>query len=367
MAQKLFLSALFALAAWTPAWPAKEAKTAKLRIGIIAPLTGPLAEFGRAVQNGIKLASNDGSLSRCEFQYEDSGNESRKAISAFTKLTDHGRVNLIYNWGTVTTEALAPIAERRRMPLVAWTADPEMTKGKHFVVRFTNSAADYGKVLARHLHSLGKRKIALVLSETQYLEAMHKGLRAALYPNQSLDIIATFNPSDQDFHSIITRMRSKDYDALGVFLVTGQVAQFYRQLEEQRLKIPTFGTDFFESSTEISNAGPAMDGAFYSNNAVDPSFHKQYLTTFGNDSQVTHAGNAYDFSRMSCESLTDGRYGSEELIEKLKQVRRRGVLGTFAYVRSESADQFFAFPIMIKTIRGQEIQKQEKAGSSYYE
>ncbi len=82
-------------------------------------------------------------------------------------------------------------------------------------------------------------------------------------------------------------------EALGVYLLSGQVGAFYRELSKQGVLVHTFGTDVFESRAEIQAAGRAMQGAVYPNLRVPEDFRERYRSTFAKDSQISYAYNAY--------------------------------------------------------------------------
>ena len=51
-------------------------------------------------------------FSKIKFYFEDSQWVAISAVSSFTKLTQADQVDIVYNWGNPTTEALAPIARK---------------------------------------------------------------------------------------------------------------------------------------------------------------------------------------------------------------------------------------------------------------
>lgn len=90
------------------------------RAGVIVPLSGPVAEYGTAISNGIALAQETRPevFSKCEFTVEDSAYKTTQALSALQKLQTTNKVNLVYVFGGPMGEALAPLAESKRMPLI---------------------------------------------------------------------------------------------------------------------------------------------------------------------------------------------------------------------------------------------------------
>ncbi len=72
------------------------------RTGVIIPLTGPLAEYGGAISNGITLAreTRPELFSSCEFTIEDSAYKTTQALSAFHNAADYrqGKSGIRFWW-----------------------------------------------------------------------------------------------------------------------------------------------------------------------------------------------------------------------------------------------------------------------------
>jgi branched-chain amino acid transport system substrate-binding protein len=326
--------------------------TAPLKVGIIAPLSGPLAEYGQALQNGIDLAKADSPAiaTNCNFAFEDSKYDPKTAVSSLQRLASD-KFTVIYNWGGPTSSAVAPLAERLNVAMFVLSMDPRVSKGSSRVIRFANSGAEYGEQLAEALKTAGLRRVGIVRAENDYLNDVLGGLKRRAKPELEVEEIASYLPSDSDFRSSITKVRAAKLDAIGVFLISGQVSVFYRQLNEQNLKIPTFGTDFFESTSEVQAAGVSIEGAIFANNAVDSDFKSVYKGRFGNDYQITSAANGYDFATLLCRDLPSKNPGlsANDVLVHLKSVSSKGKLGPYSY-RNEEGDKYIAFPIVIRKI-----------------
>lgn len=340
---------------------ADEASTGSFSVGLLLPLTGPLAEYGVAVQNGIAMAKEAApeKFKHCAFHAEDHAYLPKNAVSQFQKLRGVDRVHLIYGWGGPPSEAVAPLAEKFRIPAVFWSADPKISENRKFVLRFTNRGSEYGQPLAKALAAAGAKRLGIVRAENQYLNIILAGLKESLSEGQTLDIIDSYEPSASDFRSSVSKLRGDRFDAVGVFLISGQVSQFYRQAVEQKLIFKSFGTDFFESQTEVKNANGGMNGAIYANNDVSPAFRSAYEKKFGNDLQIGHAGNGYDFANLVCDlfaSAPDTGRTPDAILTSLANVRgAHGVLGDFSFVEAPGGDKYFRFPVVMKKIAGLKI------------
>jgi branched-chain amino acid transport system substrate-binding protein len=329
----------------------------QIKIGVSAPLTGDLAEYGTAVRNGIELAVSEDSSSfkSLQFIFEDNQYEGSKAVSAFQKLTNVDAVKVIYNWGEPTLHSIAPIAERAKVPVVAMSLDPVPAMGKTYIIRSINYSEQYAVKLLGYLRIKGFKKIAIINTEDPFLNSMIAGLKKHLSQDESLEVVATVNPEDQDFKSQIARLKTRKFDVVGVYLFTGQVSQFYRQARALDFKTPTFGTDFFESKTEISQAQGGLDGAFYPNIDVPKNFAADYLKRYGNDAQIAYAYNAYSFAKVSAALLQNaGNKLTSIEIMKLYQSPPKN-LG-FSFADTKDGGRFYDFPIVIKQIKGNEIE-----------
>ncbi len=334
-------------------------ESAPLKVGAILPLTGPVSEYGIAFQNGIDLARRDSEeiSKNCSFIVEDSKYDSKTAVSAFQKLSTVDKAPVIYNWGGPPSEAIAPLADRNNIAVFVWSADPRVSEGRSQVIRFSNSGADYGETLAKYLRARGYHNLGIVKTENQYIQAILDGFEAAA-ETLKIEVIDTYQPGDQDFRATVTKIKKKKFDAIGIFLLSGQVAQFANQLRSQAVQIPVFGTDFFESMTEVKQSHGALIGAVFANNEVVPAFRGAYIQRFKNDLQINHAANGYDFANFLCREL-GAKVKSLSPLEIIKLAGNtsqfEGQQGPAVFTTSARGDKYFRFPVVMRRIESSRI------------
>lgn len=116
---------------------AAESNNSKPKIGVLLPLSGELAPYGRAAQNGIELAKKEqpNLLSSVDFVVEDFGYDNKLAVAAYHKLIALDKVSTIYIWGYGPSQALVPVAEQDKFPLIACSAEPTVSQNKKYVIR----------------------------------------------------------------------------------------------------------------------------------------------------------------------------------------------------------------------------------------
>ena len=106
---------------------------------------------------------------------------------------------------------------------------------------------------------------------------------------------------------------------MGIFLLSGQVAQLYRELERTGYSGLSFGTDVFESTTEIKAAGPLMQGTIFANIKVPEHFSTLYLSQYGEESQLAFAYNGYIVATWLFQEFEDeSNRSAESILSKIK-------------------------------------------------
>ena len=327
------------------------AENLQVKIGVSAPLTGDLAEYGAAVRNGITLAVEEHAkdFAQIQFIFEDNQYEPAKALTAYRKLREIDKVDLIYSWGEPPFQVIAPLAEQELFPLIAMSLDPKPGIGKKYVIRSINHAEQYAEKLVSYARSQGWKKIAILKTEDPFLNSMIDGIKKYLRPDENLLVYATFTPDEYDFKTQIAKLKLENFDALGVYLFSGQVSAFYRQALAQKFIISTFGTDFFESEKEIKDSVGGMNGAVYPNLRVPDLFHQNYRDHFKNDSQIAYAYNAYEFAKLASIVFTNLKtaLSGEEIVNLFMHPP---LSAPFQVKESDQSGRYYEFPLVIKKI-----------------
>jgi len=326
-----------------------------IKIGIIAPLTGPLAEYGIAFKNGIELSNSENGNPKVTYIFEDNKWDSNEAISAFNKLVQIDGVDVVINWGTPTSEAIAPIV-KNTVPFIAITTEPSITNISPYIIRGGfNQPKDYVAKVWQYLRSKNVKKIGVMRTEIVYLNSLYNELQKAKNPDESIVLVDNFNFDNADFKSAIGKLSKDKYDAVGVFLVSGQISTFYKQSKELGIDLPiTFGSDFFESQSEIDGAQGLMNGAVFANTGVDSNFMNKYVSTFKGSSQIASAGYGYDLAKL-LNSVVDYK-DKDTILNSLKSVKDfPGVEGSLSY-SEPSGDRYFTKPTYLKIIENNTVQ-----------
>ena len=336
-----------------------SAQATPLIIGAALPLTGPLAEYGQAIKNSISLAEqkNPEDFKNLSFIYEDTRSDTATAVSAFQKLVHVDHIQLGYVWGVAVCKALSPLAESMKVPTIGQCVDPESSKDKKYFIRFMNYSDQYFKLQAEFLSRRHINKIGIFLTDDSYLSEVLKAFQRNLLPGQTVEVIQQLAPNDFDLKNSANMLKNHSYDAVGVFLKSGQIAQLYKRFRELKVSTPTFGTNFFESTSEVQTAQGTMSGAFFVNNQINPDFAKQYEAAFGSNSQLTFGATAFEFATTLAKlaSKNQQNIGALDVLKELRSLTapiEGFAAGPYAYTYKHEAGGYFEFPLTVKVISG---------------
>jgi len=320
------------------------------KVGVIVPLSGPLAEYGTAIVNGITLAKEQypEKLKSCDFSIEDSAYKTTQALAAFNKFHVSGGVGLVYTFGGPMGEALAPVAESRRVPLIIDHIDGKAVAGKSFVVRYANSKYEFGEVLTRSLTKRGIKRVGLMVVENQYIDALVSGFIAESKGQIEVETIARVTPDETDLRHLAPKVRAAKFDALGLFLLPAQASTLAKNTHLPRVTL--FGGDFMASPVPLHDANGALDGILFPNNVVNEEFTETYAKRFGNEAHIKFAAEGYDVSmllaELVCSKAMQTSLKPTDVMELMAAAPlRRGAQGDTTFKVTPDGDRYFSAPV----------------------
>lgn len=273
----------------------------KLRVGVIAPLTGPLASSGQAFWNAIQLADElYGKDHSIEFLVEDDGFQPKNSVACARKFIDD-KVDAIMIFGTPTGMAVVPITEQAHMPLAVVTILDKVVAGKNFAVRhFVAWQAENERITAE-VQRRGYKRIAVVTSINDATLSLRDGfLKSGVaevvlndeYPRDNLDFLAT-----------ATKIKAAAPDAVYHLLFSPQGPIFTRALRNAGYSGPIFGVHNVEDPADVAAAQGSYDGIWYvtGDDRGAEALRAAYIKRFGT-SPAMGWGNGFDYAKMFIEA-----------------------------------------------------------------
>ncbi len=163
-----------------------EGKKEEIKIGIITPLTGAIANWGKSIRTAIEIA-NINLEHKAELIFQDEGVcSANMAISAYRYLTSIKKVDVLVTSCLGAAQAIAPKAKSANLPLFISGRSALDFHIKHPNVLSWLSLLDYEGEAIAELIKKERWKTGAVMSWSQYFGVQFvKGIKNALEKEKS--------------------------------------------------------------------------------------------------------------------------------------------------------------------------------------
>ncbi len=288
----------------------EEAKSNEIKIGASFELTGNVANYGKAILSGAKMAFDEanakGGVLGKKIVVVESDNKSEPSESgnSVTKLVTQDKVVAIIGPATSGCVAAgAPITEGNKIPHIAPSATaPGITvdnngKVRPFMFRACFIDPFQGQVMATFAsNSLKVKNVAILLdSSSDYSKGLAQVFQETL-EKAGGTIVAkeAFLSKDLDFKASLTKIKATNPEAVYVPGYYEEVSKIIKQAREIGLDVPMMGCDGWESPKLAEIAGKdALKNCYYvsafSAQDTDPSvqaFIKAYKEKYQKDPDI---------------------------------------------------------------------------------
>jgi branched-chain amino acid transport system substrate-binding protein len=263
-----------ALAGLLAAAPAPAQSADPLRIGLIQPLSGPVAASGNYVRMGAEIGrdwinAKGGVRGRpVQLLIEDNKSDPKEAATAAEKLIVRDKVPVIVGaWGSSMTLAAMPKLEEYGVPMVVETSSAASItrRGNPWVFRISPPSEMEALGLERYLRDLGIKKADFLAVNTDWGRGavtafgdVLKRAGAAVSAPEFMDQAAT------DMNAQLTKIKTSGADTMFLTTSVEQIVLVLKQAQEQRLARTVITTGGSSSPSQlIKQAGPAAEGTYH--------------------------------------------------------------------------------------------------------
>jgi branched-chain amino acid transport system substrate-binding protein len=221
------------------------AQAVTVRIGHVAPVSGPQAHFGKDNENGARMAVDDlnakgvtigGKKVKFELILEDDAADPKQGTAAATKLCDAKVNGVVGHLNSGTTIPASKIYSDCGLPQISPSAtNPQYTQ-QGFKTAFRLLANDnaLGSGLALYAaKNLGLKRVAVVDDRTAYGKGVADVFKKTAAAN-GIEIVDEQFTTDKavDFMSILTAIKSKKPDGIFYGGMDPQAGPMLRQMEQ---------------------------------------------------------------------------------------------------------------------------------------
>src|SRR5262252_1467373 len=318
----------------------------ELRIGFIAPMTGPFAQVGKDMVNGFEMYSNEvkGDLAGAtvKFILEDDQAKPPTSVLKAEKLIRQDKVHMLIGGVLASTGyALAPVSTREKVVyLPSVPAADDLTQrdaAKYpYVVRTGWTSSQPSHPLGQWACEQGYKKIAAIAADYAFGHVVVGGFQKAFEDCGGKIIQKVWPPLNTiDFGPYIPTLK-QDADAIFTLMVGPMSLQFPKQLAAAGNKKPVIGggTSYDEFSLPfmgdevIGHVSPLQYSAAL-DTPKNAAFVKAYRAKYGKVPSYFSETN-YTTAQMIHEVMkqTRGKWpGADEFVKLLASVKVDAVRG----------------------------------------
>lgn len=317
----LSLAAAFALTACgqkeepkpvaAPAAPAAKPEIV-VKLGHVAPMTGPQAHLGKDNENGAVLAIEElnaqgleigGVKVKFQLLAEDDQADPKQGAIVAQKLVDAKVNGVIGHLNSGTTIPASKLYFDAGIPQISGSAtNPKYTQ-QGFTTAFRVMANDVqqGKALGEFAVRQGVKTVAIVDDRSAYGQGLADEFKKAAEA-AGIKVVANEYTNDKatDFKAILTKIKSVKADLVFFGGMDAQGGPMVKQMKELGIKAKFLGGDGICTPEFMKLGGPASEGQFCSlpgmpleKLAKGPEFREKFTKKFNAEIQL-YAPYVYD-------------------------------------------------------------------------
>jgi branched-chain amino acid transport system substrate-binding protein len=320
-----------------------------VRIGSVAPLTGPQSHLGHDNDNGARMAIDEansrgvklgGQKVRFVLMSEDDQADPKTATIVAQKLVDAHVKGVIGHLNSGTSIPAAKIYADAGIPQISPSATAIRYTEQGFKTAFRTMTNDrqQGRVLGEFaVKKMGKR-VAIVDDRTAYGQGLADEVAAAVTAAGG-EVVAREYTSDKstDFNAILTTIKGKSPDVLFYGGMDPQGAPMAKQMRALGLRAKLLGGDGMQTTEFLKLADKAAEGVTASSPGLPidrmpggKAFRTLFTAKYG--PIQTYAPYAYDAVQAMVMAMEQaGSAEPAKYLPEISKVRFTGISGPIGF------------------------------------
>ncbi len=279
----------------------KEQESKIVKIGVILPLTGKLAQMGEVEKNAMLLAEEDinQDKKKIDLVIEDGKGKPNDAVTAAQKLISIDKVDIVLTSTTGASIAVEPITSEKKINLISFCMDPDVAKKSDYVIRYYQGITEESNgILSYFDKNPNGEKVGILYGKIPVWEKAVNDIYNPYFSDKKINVVykESYDVSESDFKTTILKLKASgakklillgygfefgnifkslaDNGMLGNIQIIGGWGFLYTQLSKEQLEgIVVSGPDyvfnqidskgsFFEKYKAKYGTSPNFDAAF---------------------------------------------------------------------------------------------------------
>jgi branched-chain amino acid transport system substrate-binding protein len=305
-----------------------------LSIAMAGALSGPDAETGINIKNGVQLAidRHNAANAGCQVQikeFDTGGDPQRVSALAPQIVADAYTVGLIGPSFSAVAEATGALFEANGLPAATASASKSSLseQGWHTFFRAVASDTAQGRAVANYLKTtLRYTKVCVISDGTPYGDAAASAANETLGTSSPAGCRFSGTLADKQFGEAVDRMKAGGPDAI---LRTGWPAgapEFVRRLREAGIKSALISAQGIANAQFAAQAGDSGTGAllFCPCSPGPEWFTKEYRAKFGSNPGA-YSAEGYDLATIMLNGIDAGMLVRSQMLDWMRHYNGRGV------------------------------------------
>jgi len=336
----------------TPQSGAKPAASAQtVRIGIVAPLTGPQSHIGKDMENAVRLAAEDANAAKVtiggkqltfEVMAEDDQADPKMAPVVAQKLADAKVAAVVGHFNSGTTIPASKIYSDAGIPQISPSATNPKYTDQGFKTAFRVVANDnqQGKVVGEYIaNQLKAKALAIIDDRTAYgqgvADVVERSAKAA-----GTKVVAREYTTDKstDFKAILTKIKGDRPDVIFFGGIDTQAGPMLKQMKALGITAQYVGADGIQSTELFKLGGDAVEGTIASFPGLPldrmpqgKGFGAKYKAKWNQD-VVLYAPQGYDAFNVFVEAMKKaGSTDPAKFLPALAAIDYNGITGPIRF------------------------------------
>ena len=326
-----------------------------VKIGHVAPISGPSAHLGKDNENAARMAIDElnakgftlnGQKATLQLISEDDGADPKQGTAVAQKLVDAKVNGVIGHLNSGTTVPASKIYNSAGIPQISPAATTPLYTHQGYRTAFRVVANDdlVGRVLARYaIDTLKAKKIAIIDDRTAFGQGLADQFAQDVKRSKGAEIVSRQFTSDRatDFSAILTQIRARRPDVIFYGGMDATAGPMLKQMQALGIDAKFVSGDGVCSEKLPLLAGSALGddrvvcvvagGVDAPLEAGMTAFAERYRKRYGMPFQ-TYAPYAYDATMAFAAAMrAAGSSDPATFLPALARIRYQGITGTIAF------------------------------------
>ncbi|MDE4908299.1 ABC transporter substrate-binding protein [Methanogenium marinum] len=310
-----------------------------IKIGIMVPLTGGLAEYGMDVKIGVDMAvdeiNEDGGIGGKEVEavFKDTWGLPEHAAELMEECAEEGIPVVIGDITSAGTLACADVAEEKHIVLISQAATtPKLSEYGDYVFRTISSDTYQGRGMGRifRIFHPDVDNITVIYIDNAYGNGLAESFSLAGEDGgYTVQQTISFEEGQVNFTREIASI-TPNTEGIALISHITEADYILKEAEAQGLDVEWVGSDGIVTTELCSHVGSYAEGfiaTMQASEVRDPEFIDEYQVRSKSRTVNWMAPYSYDTVMIVAEAIRHGGYSADEIREAFGDIRYLGVCG----------------------------------------